>query len=315
MQELEPSPVDESFDLAESGEYFPQHGASGATSGHNSLSPPRRFKGRGWDFWLSTIQRYSTYPPTVFLGLHIANTSLLPLVTRSVPDSEQFLLLTRPIYQAPSLEPFIVTIPIVAHVISGIALRRLRSKRRARLYGAESTRQRHLIPSWPKPSLQARLGYATIPLIGLHVLVNRAVPLAVDGGSSAVGLGYVAHGFVRSPSFWTIFYVLFVAVSVWHFVGGWAAWLGFRVTTARKAHGDRSKSLSGILGRPESMSLEESRRKRRAWWTVYGLAGLTTAVWLMGGLGVVARGGPGSGWEASTWDQLYKSVPVIGGWL
>lgn len=59
MQELEPSPVDESFDLAESGEYFPQHGASGATSGHNSLSPPRRFKGRGWDFWCMEPNKHS----------------------------------------------------------------------------------------------------------------------------------------------------------------------------------------------------------------------------------------------------------------
>lgn len=258
---------------------------------------------------VSAIQRYSTYPPTVFFVLHAANTSLIPLVSRSVPSSEDFLLLTRPIYQSPSLEPLMVALPIFAHIASGISLRSIRARRRARLYGAESRSQRHLIKSWPMPSLQAKLGYAMVPLLALHVGVNRAVPLQIDGGSSSVGLGYVAHGFARSPVFWNLFYFLFVATSVWHLVGGLATWMGIRVTTARTERGQSHKT--GILG--ETRNDQQKRRKNK--WLVHGIAALAAAVWLAGGLGVVGRGGVGSGWEAKNWDQLYKSVPVVGAWL
>lgn len=260
---------------------------------------------------VSAIQRYSTYPPSVFFGLHAANTSLIPLITRSVSSSESFLLLTRPIYQSPSLEHLVLTVPVIAHIASGVALRSLRARRRARLYGAESRGQRYLIKSWPTPSLQAKLGFAMIPLLGLHVVVNRAVPVAIDGGSSGVGLGYVAHGFARSPAFWNFFYMVFVATSVWHLVGGWAAWNGLRVTTARAERGHGAKS--GILESRESK--DEARRRRRTKWMVHGIAALCTAMWLAGGLGIVGHGGRASGWEAKNWDQLYKSVPVIGDWL
>jgi tRNA (guanine26-N2/guanine27-N2)-dimethyltransferase len=150
-----------------------------------------------------------------------------------------------------------------------------------------------------------------VPLLGLHVVVNRAVPVAVDGGSSGIGLGYVAHGFARSPIFWNFFYMLFVATSVWHLVGGWAAWNGLRVTTARTERGHSAKS--GILEKMESR--EEAQRKRRTKWIVHGIAALCTAIWLAGGLGIVAHGGQASGWEAKNWDQLYKSVPIVGDWL
>jgi len=32
----------------------------------------------------------------------------------------------------------------------------------------------------------------------------------------------------------------------------------------------------------------------------------------LGGLGVVGRGGLGSGWEAKNWDSLYSRVPIFG---
>jgi tRNA (guanine26-N2/guanine27-N2)-dimethyltransferase len=259
---------------------------------------------------VSAIQRYSTYPPTVFFALHAANTSLIPLATRSIPYSDSFLLLTRPIYQSPSLEPVMLALPIVAHIASGLALRSIRARRRAELYGAESRSQRHLIRSWPVPSLQAKLGYAMIPLLGFHVGVNRAIPLEIDGGSSSVGLGYVAHGFTRSPIFWNLFYILFVATSVWHLVGGLATWMGIRVTTVRTERQALSKT-TGILGEHR----DETQRVRKNRWLVHGIAGLVTAIWLAGGLGIVGRAGSGSSWEVKSWDQFYASVPVIGDWL
>jgi tRNA (guanine26-N2/guanine27-N2)-dimethyltransferase len=259
---------------------------------------------------VSVIQRYSTYPPTVFFALHAVNTSLIPLATRSLPSSDSFLLLTRPIYQSPSLEPVMVALPIVAHIVSGIALRSIRARRRAKKYGAERRSQRYLIKSWPVPSLQAKLGYAMIPLLGLHVGINRIIPLEIDGGSSSVGLGYVAHGFARSPYFWNLFYILFVATSVWHLVGGLATWMGIRVTTVRTERGSISKT-AGILGETR----EERDRRRKNKWLVHGIAGLTAAIWLAGALGIVGRAGSGSSWEVTGWDKLYSSVPVIGEWL
>lgn len=234
-------------------------------------------------------------------------------MTRSVPSSESYLLLTRPIYQSIPLEHIMLTVPILAHIASGVTLRSIRARRRARLYGAETRAQRSLLKSWPVVSVQSRLGYLLLPLLGTHVLVNRLVPLKVEGGSSGVGLGYVAHGFARSPVFWSLYYIIFVAAGVWHIVGGWAAWRGWRVTTARKSRGEGHVIHGGYLGYMESQ--EQQKRRRRMWWIVNGIAALGTALWLAGGLGVVGYGGKGSGWEAKNWDELYKNVPVIGAWL
>lgn len=161
--------------------------------------------------------------------------------------------------------------------------------------------------------MQARLGYALIPLLGAHVLVNRVVPLAVEGGSSGVGLGYVAHGFARSPVFWNVYYLVFVAAGVWHIVGGWATWMGWKVTSARQTRGQGKSLHGGYLGYMESP--EQTKRKRKMWWIVHGIAAMGTAIWLAGALGVVGRGGPGAGWEAKNWDALYRHVPVVGSWL
>ncbi|PWY64525.1 N2,N2-dimethylguanosine tRNA methyltransferase [Aspergillus heteromorphus CBS 117.55] len=275
MQELDPSPVEDEFPDLETGGHFPKPqsspsvGETGTTGGRLS-SLKLGLRGHSWDSWLSAFQRYSTYPPTLFLLLHWANTSLIPLVTRSVPESEPYLLLTRPIYQSPSLEHVVLTVPVLVHVASGVTLRNIRSSRRARLYGAETRSQRNLLTFWPRMSLQARLGYSLVPLLGAHVLVNRITPLIVDGGSSGVGLGYVAHGFARAPAFWDLYYVAFVAIGVWHFAGGWASWMGWRVTTRRKERDRKKGSLEGYLGHAESE--QRVRRQRKMWWTVNGIA-------------------------------------------
>lgn len=264
-------------------------------------------------FAVAAVQKYSTYPPTLFIALHFFNTSLIPLATRSVPASDNYLLLTRPVYQSPGLEHVVLTIPVLAHIASGIALRNIRASRRARLYGAEPRDHRSVLSGfWPAANLQARTGYALIPLLGTHVLVNRAVPLAVDGGSSGVGLGYVAHCIARSPVFWNLYYLLFVAAGVWHVVGGWAAWMGWGATTSRRERTNRA-SLAGYLGSPKTQ--QRAKRQRKMWWVVNGIAALGASVWLAGALGIIGRAGEGSGWEAKGWNEIYNQVPVIGEWL
>jgi len=316
MQELDPSPVDDLPPDMEGGDYFPKVEEVDSTNveGFPRLAIPKLgLGGHRWDYWLSALQKYSTYSPTVFLALHLANTSLIPLATRSISSSESFLLLTRPVYQSPSLEHVVLTIPILTHIASGLALRSIRARRRARLYGSETGTQRSFI-RWPNLNLQAKLGYTLIPLLGLHVLVMRATPLLVEGGSSGVGLGYASHGIARSPIFWNAFYVIFVATGVWHFAGGWAAWIGWRVTTTWTQQ-SRGVGPQGGYMDAEAVSREEVEKRRKMWWIVHVISALGTAIWLAGGLGIVGRGGRGSGWESKNWDDIYRNVPVIGCWL
>ncbi|KAF3480985.1 uncharacterized protein GIQ15_06332 [Arthroderma uncinatum] len=314
LQEIDPSPLDE-LDL-EAGD-----GSLISTDGpqrHHELPsrPKPGLSGHSWEYWLSAIQKYSTYPPTLFLGLHFTNTALIPLATRSVPESETFLLLTRPIYQAPGLEPLIVYLPILAHVTSGLVLRYLRQSRRARQFGAETREQRKAFRSTAKPpSVQAILGYAMVPLVGSHILVNRLVPLYVDGGSSGVGLGYVAHGIARSPWLMGIWYAALTGVGVWHFVGGWAWWFGWRevLVTKKAASGRLPGANGGYLGSEKGAELYQRKKRRR--WIVNGVSLVGTALWLAGGLGVIGTGGLGMGWEAKGWDAVYSQVPLLGGLL
>lgn len=166
----------------------------------------------------------------------------------------------------------------------------------ARRFGAETHAERRNL-AWPKLGWQGVLGYMLVPLIGGHVLVNRLVPLYYDGGSSGVGLGYVAHGFAKHPLVASVGYVALVCVGSWHVVAGLGKWLGF---------GPEAVTEGGDYG---------MRKRRRRWWSVQLAAAGTALVWMAGGLGVVGRGGKGAGWEAKGWDELYRRVPIVGEWM
>ncbi|KAL4972441.1 hypothetical protein BDW66DRAFT_144149 [Aspergillus desertorum] len=310
MRELDPSPVDETFpDIASEGytkKYEPP-------LGRRNFGWSLGLRGQNWDSWLSVLQRYSTYPPIFFAVLHFANTSLIPIATRSVPESDNYLLLTRPIYQSPSLEHVILTMPVLTHIASGIALRNIRSSRRARLYGAETRDQRYALSFWPRMSLQARLGYVFAPLLASHVFVNRVMPIMIDGGSSSISLSFVAHGIARNRVFWVTYYHIFVFVGVYHILGGLASWMGWRITTARKTRGSKKGTLEGGLGHTESD--QHVKRRKKMWWNFNKIAALGACVWLAGALWIVGNGGEGSGWEAKGWNEIYNQVPVIGSWL
>ncbi|KAA8649242.1 MCP1 family protein [Aspergillus tanneri] len=317
LQELEPSPVQDEFPDIESSECATTQDSQSVSQNWSPSyfsSPKLGLRAHGWHSWLSALQKFSTYPPTLFLVLHFTNTSLIPLITRSVPASERYLLLTRPVYQAPLLEHVVLTVPAVVHMATGVALRGIRCSRQARLYGADTRSQRYLLSSWPRMSLQACLGYVLIPLLGIHVLVNRITPWIVDGGSSGVGLGYVSQGFTRGPFFWSVYYLLFVSVGVWHIVGGWAAWMGWRVTTIQKTRRNKKGSLGGYLGHNERE--QRTRRWEKIWWIVNGIAAVGTSIWLAGALGVIGRAaGQGTTWETTSWNKIYSQVPVLGTWF
>lgn len=224
--------------------------------------------------------------------MHITNVSLIPLLTRSVPAAEPYLLLTRPYYQSFPLEPLLITLPIATHILSGLALRIHRRNLAIARYGASqhtpSERFAQHISVWPSVSRLSLSGYILTPLVLGHVFVNRLVPYIYEGGSSSVGLGFVSHGFAKHPWVAWAGYTALVVTATGHFVWGMARWQGWVVDGAGT----------------------EKKAKRR-WWTVNGVWVALAGTWMAGGIGVVGRGGRTDGWIGKGYDALYAKVPLV----
>ena len=263
---------------------------------------------------MTRVQRYSSYTFTLFAGIHLANTSIIPLIYRSVPYSEPFLVMAREVYQTPLTEPLLIGLPLLAHIGSGIALRLVRRSQNAKRYGhgdeitdvtvvAKDGRKPRAPPSpWPALSKISVNGYRFAVLLAAHVGVNRVVPLLVEGDSSNVGLQYVAHGFARRAASAGVtnaahhlqgwpFYVALIGFGAGHMVWGWAKWLGLA-----PPYGWRETTLHDRALR---------RRRRRAHWAIQGVAAALALTWAAGGLGVVAKAGPAAGWLGSVYDGIY----------
>lgn len=241
------------------------------------------------------MQKYSSYAFTVFASFHIANTSIIPLITRSVPESNRYLLLTRPYYQSALTEPLLVAIPLITHVGSGIALRLYRRRQALRRYGAETHTDRKTIP-WPALSGTSLLGYASVVVVGSHMWTTRILPMYMHGDSSLINLSYVSHSFALFPYLGFAGITALVGISTWHIVWGAAKWQGFA---------------------PSQVKETDSRRhliKKRRWYSINGISALVAGLWLAGGLAIVGRGGKTGGWVGKEFDELYKSLPVIGRW-
>ena len=240
---------------------------------------------------VTRLQKYSTYAFSAFLPLHLATTSIFPLITQSIPASEKYLLLVRPYYQSPVFEELIVFAPLAVHILSGFALRVYRRNANLKRYGAghlpvlERLRQRLRV--WPGFNWAQATGYALVGLLGGHMLVNRLVPLWEEGSSSSVGLAYAAHGFAKHPWFAWAGNTALIGVSAAHIVWGWARWLGY-------------------LGPKD----QKAAKKRR--WIINGISAAVAAIWAAGGLGVVARGGEAAGWVGKGFDALYEKTPILG---
>jgi len=92
LEQLDPSPVEETPVNYQGDGYFPPKDDDSNT-GKSTSSLGLSNHSTLW--YLNKVQQYSTYLFSAFSTAHIANTSIIPLVTRSVPASESFLLLTR----------------------------------------------------------------------------------------------------------------------------------------------------------------------------------------------------------------------------
>ncbi|KAF2464716.1 uncharacterized protein BDR25DRAFT_271345 [Lindgomyces ingoldianus] len=282
--EVDPSPVEETpAEFKE--DYFPASAPSRtSTLGLGSHGPA---------YYLLRVQRYSSYAFTIFASFHIVNTSVIPLLTKSVSESNRYLLLTRPYYQSALTEPLLVGLPLMAHVSSGIALRLYRRHQTLRRYGAETHRDKKTIP-WPAVSGTSALGFALIPLAGFHMLTTRMMPMYMHGDSSLINLSYISHGFSLHPFVSFAGFTALVGVGAWHITWGWAKWLRLCPTQAT-ATGSRRHLV-----------------KKRRWYAINALSAVVAGLWLAGGLGIVGRGGKTTGWIGREFDELYKSMPLLG---
>lgn len=258
------------------------------------------------------IQKFSSYAMGVFTTLHLANVSLIPAITRSVPGSETYLLMTREIYQTSLTEPFLVALPVLAHVGSGVALRWLRRSQNMQRYGGSTPgmyalhrsrtdgrigSSRSSVSLWPPLSYISISGYVFTVFYAAHAFVNRILPLQVEGDSSNIGLAYIAHGFERHPVIAKIAYIGLITVGCGHMIWGQARWLGL------------APSTDGWLGsKSVSVDRKTKRQRRRKWFGVQGAVLAAASLWAIGGLGVVARGGPTDGWVGKLYDDLFATV-------
>ncbi|CAJ2503556.1 Uu.00g109500.m01.CDS01 [Anthostomella pinea] len=317
LLQLDPSPMDNDSTKEKELPDLPDEAMESSTSTIAPSSTPTGSSsslglsghGHGPIYYLSRIQRYSSYTFTLFAGLHIANTSVIPLIYRSVPYSEPYLLMARELYQTRLGEPLLVGLPVLAHVASGLAIRLVRRRQNIKRYGggatpgmwplnrsksAASTSSSSSISSfraWPPLSYISISGYVFAGVLAAHVGMNRVLPLLVDGDSSNIGLQYVSHGFARDAVQSWIAYTILISAGVGHMVWGWAWWMDVapprdwrRTTVDRKVR----------------------RRRRRVWWGIQGAAVAVAGLWAAGGLGVVARGGAVEGWLGTVYDGIYS---------
>ncbi|KAF1365553.1 hypothetical protein EJ07DRAFT_151039 [Lizonia empirigonia] len=302
LTEVEPSPIDETPAEFKDG-YFAPAGAHDADAqrGHDEFGLPRRTTttlglggSHGPVWWLTRIHKYSSYAFGVFTAFHMANTSLIPLAIRSVPDANRYLLLTRPYYQSPLAEPLVVALPLLAHISAGIALRLSRRRQALHRYGAETQTDKRRIP-WPALSGTSLLGYTLLPLAGFHIWTTRILPLYMHGDNSLISLSYISHGFATHPFLSFAGFAALVATAVAHFAWGAAYWLGW------------TPGQVGVYAAHKHLE-----RKRR-WYGINAVAALVSALWLAGGLGVVGRAGKMVGWVGREFDELYAYIPFLHG--
>ncbi|KAK8037401.1 hypothetical protein PG991_000747 [Apiospora marii] len=320
LLQLDPSPMDNASIYEKELPALPEENMESSrstirshthSSSHSSSSLGLSGTAHGPLYYLTRIQRYSSYTFGFFAGLHIANTSVFPLVYRSVPYAEPFLLMAREVYQTRFSEPLLVALPVLAHIGSGIAIRLIRRSQNLRRYGGATPGMYALHRSktssstsstnstngsgWPTVSYTAISGYLLAPVLASHVFVNRVLPLLVEGDSSNIGLQYVSHGFARHGALSWIAYGALITVGVGHMVWGGAKWMG----------------ISPPPGwRRTTVDKQLRKRRSRNWWSINTVAFAGIALWAAGGW-VVAKWGPTEGWLGKVYDNIYAHIPQI----
>ena len=150
---------------------------------------------------------------------------------------------------------------------------------------------------WPAVSGTSKLGFQLIPLLAGHVFINRVIPRNTPGGSSNINLSYVSHAFATHPAISFAGFAALISIGCFHITWGWAKWMGYTPNQTTSMGGERELA------------------KKRRWYTINGVAAAITALWMAGGFGVIGRGGKAAGWVARNYDEMYRSIPIIGHWM
>ena len=116
----------------------------------------------------------------------------------------------------------------------------------------------------------------------------------MHGDSAMISLSYIAHGFALHPLVSFAGFVALATAGSFHFVWGWARWLGLTPAQA-PADDDAPKQLT----------------QKRRWYAINGTSLALAGLWLAGTLGVVGRGGRTGGWIGSEFDELYAAMRLI----
>ena len=150
---------------------------------------------------------------------------------------------------------------------------------------------------WPAVSGTSKLGFQLIPLLAGHVFINRVIPRNTPGGSSNINLSYVSHAFATHPAISFAGFAALISIGCFHITWGWAKWMGYTPNQTTSMGGERELA------------------KKRRWYTINGIAAVITALWMAGGFGVIGRGGKAAGWVARNYDEMYRTIPIIGHWM
>lgn len=134
-------------------------------------------------------------------------------------------------------------------------------------------------------------GYLFAILLVPHVVINRLLPLIVEGDSSNIGLAYVSHGFARDPIPPWVVYSLMLAFGVGHMTWGAAKWMDL---------------APPVNWRRTTIDKKLRRKRSQAWWGIHAASVLMTGLWAAGGLGVVAVAGRADGWIGKVYEKIYE---------
>lgn len=131
--------------------------------------------------------------------------------------------LARVVYHHPLVEPVLIYLPLSVHIVSSLLRRRLYPRS---------------FP--PKPNSHSITGFLLTPLVLLHILVHRIVPLSARPPISSLSpseldLSYVGYAVSKWPWISTVTYGALVALGTWHAVGGLAI-VGRRSGWAKASH-------------------------------------------------------------------------------
>lgn len=158
---------------------------------------------------LTKVQNSSAYVFSTFTAIH--GLQILAANTGGVALSNHWIILGRPLYQDEHLEGILVTGSAIVHVTAGCL------KWIIRKFGWKQQQPDNANNVAPYHRF---VGYALVPLAGLHYYLVRSLPIEYYGDSSFIDFGYIAWGLQNKPIFTCGLHSALAAAATYHIVSG-----------------------------------------------------------------------------------------------